>query len=450
MSRRGLHEAPSRWRRLLVGRRNPIAANPIAANLLARMGALGSLTLTSLLVARAAGPSGVGTLVLLRMLPWLTGLLLSGGLYGAAPYFLSGPGRAERGYRATLLAIAVAAGLVGMALWVAASPILGRRFFPELSLTLVAVAGVSVATQLLESTAKACSQGFDDLGGSNRIIVLEEFLFLPIFGLLLAVGIHPYVAMVVALPLGDLGTAGSGWVRLWRRGYFEGVGRPSVQLARRLMAYGFRAQLGSIALLLNARLDFALVGGMVGPSALGIYAVASRYAELLRLPALAMNYVLYPSYARQGGTVAAAKARAMIPRIGWIPAAAAAPMALAAPVVLPLVYGSPFRASVVPAWILLLGLAGGGISGVISAFLSGDGRPGLNSAAIAAGLVATVALDLLLIPRFGVTGAAVASTVAYLTTAVVLVACFRVVTRRSKRTVGRPVEGARSVAEVNK
>jgi O-antigen/teichoic acid export membrane protein len=435
---------PAAWRWLLTTR-----SNPIAANLLARIGALGSLTLTSLLVARVAGPAGVGVLVLLRMLPWLTGLLLSGGLYGAAPYFLSGPGRVERRYRATLLAIALTAGLVGLMLWVAASPVLGARFFPDLSVTLVALAGVSVPTQLLESTAKACSQGFDDLGGSNRIIVLEEFLFLPIFGLLLLAGTDPYLAMVLALPLGDLGTAGSGWIRLSRRGYFDGVGRPSLRLARRLLAYGFRAQIGSIALLLNARLDFALVGAMVGPSSLGIYAVASRYAELLRLPALAMNYVLYPSYARDGSG-AAAKARAMIPRIGWIPAAVAVPMALAAPVVLPLVYGSAFRAAVVPAWILLLGLAGGGVSGVISAFLSGDGRPGLNSAAIAAGLVATVGLDLLLIPRFGVPGAAVASTIAYLTTAVVLLACFRVVTRRTRAPVGQAVDGTPSVVEVPK
>ena len=76
------------WRSLLEGQR------PIAANLLARVGAIGSLLLASLVVARIAGPAGVGTLVLLRVLPWLTGLVLSCGLYGAAPYFLSGPHRA--------------------------------------------------------------------------------------------------------------------------------------------------------------------------------------------------------------------------------------------------------------------------------------------------------------------------------------------------------------------
>jgi Na+-driven multidrug efflux pump len=43
---------------------------------------------------------------------------------------------------------------------------------------------------------------------------------------------------------------------------------------------------------------------------------------------------------------------------------------------------------------------------------------------MAAGLAATVLLDLLLIPRFGATGAAIASAVAYLTSALALLYFF--------------------------
>jgi O-antigen/teichoic acid export membrane protein len=416
------------WQQLLA-----TARSPIVTNLFARVGAIGSLSLASLLVARVAGPAGVGTLVLLRVLPWLAGLLLGSGCYGAAPFFLSGPSRSEPRYRATIPAMTLTAGVVGAVLWVVASPLLQHFFFSELTVVLVALASFQVVTQVLESTAMACSQGFDDLGGSNRIIFLDEFLFLPVYGLFLLLGMDPYVAMVVALPLVDLMTAVPGWVRLWRRGFFRGAGRPSFTLAKRVAAYGFRAQLGSIALLLNARLDFAIVGALVGPASLGIYAVASRYAELVRLPSLAMNYVLFPSYARDGGAVAADKARAMIRKIGWIPAAVAVPMALAGPIVLPLFFGPEFHAAALPAAVLLLGLVLAGVFGIVSAYLSGIGRPGLNSMAIAAGLPVTLVLDLLLIPPFGVTGAAAASAVAYLTTAAVLLASFRSVTRANSR-----------------
>jgi Na+-driven multidrug efflux pump len=45
------------------------------------------------------------------------------------------------------------------------------------------------------------------------------------------------------------------------------------------------------------------------------------------------------------------------------------------------------------------------------------------------GVAVTVVLDLLLIPGFGATGAAIASTAAYLTTTAVLTVCYVVVTR---------------------
>jgi len=423
-----------------------VAAPTISGNLLARIAALGALSVASLLVARTGGPAAVGTLAIMRVLPWFTGLLLSCGLYGAAPYFLSGPGRTEPGYRLTLPAMALTAGAVGAALWVAAAPLFGPRFLPELSTPLLLAAGIAVPTQLMETTAKACSQGFPDLTGSNRIIVLEELLFVPIYVITVAAGATPYLAMVVALPLGDVLTGGSGWIRLLRLGYFRGAGRPSPRLARAVAAYGTRAELNSVTQLLNGRLDFLIVTVLVGPAALGIYAVASRAAELLRLPSLAINYVLYPALARQNEPAALAQARQAIRRMWWVPATLAVPVAAAAPVALPLVYGRAFHAAVVPTWILLAGMTGGGVYGVMSAFMSGSGRPGRNSLAQAAGLVVTVALDVTLIPHLGIVGASIASTCAYLTTAAVLAVFFRLI---RPRRPGRPSQSPELTTEAS-
>lgn len=78
----------------------------------------------------------------------------------------------------------------------------------------------------------------------------------------------------------------------------------------------------------------------------------------------------------------------------------------------------------VPGQLLLIGLSVEGAAGVVTAYLFGRGRPGLNSMATFGGVVVTVGLDLLLIPHFRLVGAAVASTAAYLTTTSLLVLCF--------------------------
>jgi O-antigen/teichoic acid export membrane protein len=179
---------------------------------------------------------------------------------------------------------------------------------------------------------------------------------------------------------------------------------------------------------------------LTGPAVLGVYAIASKFAELLKIPPLALTYVLYPKYARDGLRTAAAKARRLLPKAGILTAGAIVPLWFAAAFVIPALYGPDFRAAVAPAQIILVGLALEGVAAVITAFLYGIGRPGLNSWAMAVGLAATILLDLLLIRRVGAIGAASASAVAYASSALALIWLFGWVNRPGRRAVCRDGE----------
>src|SRR5207237_970086 len=124
-------------------------------------------------------------------------------------------------------------------------------------------------------------------------------------------------------------------------------------------------QLGTLLLLLNLRLDFAILGALAGAAPLGAYALASRFAELLRLLPVSVFWVFYPRYARAGRTVAAPQARAMIPRLGLLSLAVAIPLAPAAAAFFPWIFGSAFQVAVLPAQILLVGLVAEGIGGIV-------------------------------------------------------------------------------------
>jgi len=394
-------------------------------NVAARLAAVVSLALATLMVARYGGPAAVGIYVLLRVLPSLVGVVVSAGLPGAVTYFLAGPYREDRRLPLTLVAMALAGGAAGAALWMASAPLLERVLFPDLALGLVILAGVAVLTRVIVATSKSCSQGSDDLPGANRVIVTEEFMFLLAYGLLWAAGVEGYTAVVAGLLIADVATFSLSWGRLIRRGFFHGAARPSLRLARRVASYGLRAQVGGVFTLLNLRLDFILLSVLTGPAVLGVYAIASKFAELLKVPTLALTYVLYPKFAKDGRARAATKARTLMPKAGLLVAGGAIPLWLAASFVIPAIYGSAFSSAIVPAQILLLGLALEGVAAVITAFLYGIGRPGLNSCALGAGLAVTVVLDLILIPRFGAVGAASASTVAYATSTLALLFFFR-------------------------
>jgi lipopolysaccharide/colanic/teichoic acid biosynthesis glycosyltransferase len=414
----------------------------LGGNLAALAGALAALTLATFVVARVGGPAGVGDYALLRIMPWLLAVLVSGGLAPASAYFLAGPSRDDPHVRPTLIAMTVVAGTVSLVIWVVASPVTQAVFFHDLTVALVAWAGFKTVTRLLVITAKAASQGTGDLAGSNWVIFLEELFFLPGYGVALGLGLQAGAAIVGALIASDLLAGALGWARLARRGYFAGSGSPSLALARRIYAFGVRGQVGNFMSVVNLRLDFMIIAILAGPLTLGVYAIASKFAELLRLLPTAFYWVLYPSFARQGPVEAWKRAAWLLPRAAGATALAAIPLAALAPPVLPLVYGHAFAAAVLPGQVLLVGLSVEGAAGVVTAYLYGRGRPGLNSMATFGGVVVTVALDLLLIPRLSLLGAAVASTAAYLVTTSLLIVCFlslRPASRQPAVAVGAPI-----------
>jgi O-antigen/teichoic acid export membrane protein len=401
----------------------------LLGNVAARVVALASVAVCTLLVARAGGAAGVGIYALLRVLPGLAGVVISCGLPGAVAYFLAGPARDDRRLATTIAAMTVASGVAGTLAWVALVPLVEGRLFAGLGTVLVVFAGVTVLTQLIVATVKSCAQGSDDMRGANLVIVNEELMFLPAYGALWAAGVTGHVALIGALVGADVLTFAWALARLRRRGFFRDAQRPSPALARRIAAYGLRAQVGGIMTLLNLRLDFVLLSVMAGPAVLGVYAIASKFAELVKVPGMALTYVLYPRYSREGGVRAAADVRRLLPRAGLPLAAAIVPLWVVCGWLIPALYGQAFHGAVLPARIILVGLVLEGVAGVLTAFLYGIGRPGLNSWAMGAGLVVTVVLDLLLIPPFGSTGAAVASASAYLVSSFALVACFQMVQR---------------------
>jgi O-antigen/teichoic acid export membrane protein len=397
----------------------------LLGNVAARVASLVSLFVATLLVARHGGPAVVGAYALLRVLPSLLAMVVSAGLPGAITYFLAGKHRSDPRLPSTIVAMAAVGGALGAGLWLAATPWLGPLLFPDVPESLVLLAAGCVITRLLVVTAKSCSQGADDLPGSNRVIFLEEFMFLPAYGLLAAGGAHGYLIIVAGLQLADLGTSSFGWTRLARRGFFRAAGRPSAALGRQLAGYGMRAQVGGIITQLNLRLDFVILSVIAGPAVLGIYAIASKFAELVKILGMALSYVLYPRFTKDGLGDAVRRARRLLPKAVLLTVAVVAPLWLLAGLLIPTFYGSDFEPAVLPARIILLGLVLEGVGGVITGFLYGVGRPGLNSWAMAVGLVGTLALDLLLIPSFEATGAAVASAVAYLAASLALVWFFR-------------------------
>lgn len=187
-----------------------------------------------------------------------------------------------------------------------------------------------------------------------------------------------------------------------------------------LLRYGCRSILGGTAIAVSGRLDQAIIGPVLGPSALGLYAVAATVSAL----PLALSYAVSArAFAEVGRAeeaervnVAASYVRLSV--VVTVPAVLA--LAAVIPFAMPLVYGSSFQGSVVPTLLLLPSIVAASFLAAAEAGMNGLGRPGRASAAEGAGtVVGLVALVLLLRPM-GISGAAIATSFDFFVSATII------------------------------
>jgi O-antigen/teichoic acid export membrane protein len=100
-------------------------------------------------------------------------------------------------------------------------------------------------------------------------------------------------------------------------------------------------------------------------------------------------------------------------------------VALVAIPTIPLLFGREFAAASLPLLFLIPGVVATAAANPVSAHLMGTGRPVFGAAAAAVNLTVNVVANLALIPVLGASGAALASTLSYSASAVVLLVVFK-------------------------
>ena len=193
-----------------------------------------------------------------------------------------------------------------------------------------------------------------------------------------------------------------------------GFGRLDWQLMREAIAFGLRAWLGGLAHLLNARVDQVLLGLLATQAALGTYAVAVNASEILFYLPSAVATALLPAVAVSTGPAGVERTLRVFRAVTIVTLAAIAVAAALGPTLLPVVFGGSYGSSVEPFLWLLPSAFGFAASAVFSNAQLASGAPLRSSLGPVVSLVVGVGLDIVLIPRYGATGAAIAASAALL------------------------------------
>jgi O-antigen/teichoic acid export membrane protein len=312
----------------------------------------------------------------------------------------------------------VATGLtLAVLLFLSADTIAGWLGLPEAAGDVLQVLALTLPPALLSDSALAATRAF----GTMRPTVVVERLVRsggqPVaagVALLLGVGLTglaaawaaPYLAAAALAPL-----------LLWRTARRHGARqdrpeapRPRREVRREFWSYTWPRAIARICQVALQRLDIILVAALRSPTEAALYTAATRFVVLGQMGVQAIQQVLQPRLAQLlAMDDEAATRRVFTTSTAWI-------MALSWPVYVTAAVAAPLYLSVfgqryvdegqVVVLLMGLGMLVAMAAGPVDVVLLMAGRSALSLINNAAALVANTALNLVLIPRYGINGAA--------------------------------------------
>jgi O-antigen/teichoic acid export membrane protein len=384
-----------------------IALNSLRT-LLFRVVYVGLGWLLSVLTARWLGPQGNGLYTLATIYGTIGTTLMSGGV-AAVAYEISNKGSDSRSAAANVGVLSLATGLVPALVALAAWPVLiAHGWWWLLPIALAQPAA------LLSAALVGVFLGTNDIRRLNYAYAGPWAATLVIFLLMAALFGR---TVQVALTAWALGQSVAAIYSLWLcRSHWAPLALAVVTLGRirSLLTFGVQAGLANLVSFLNYRMDAIMVELFLGQRELGIYAVGVRVAEGLWFFSQAIMTAAYASIGSLSAVESARlTARGMRHSLFIIGLLAVTLLAIADPL-LRLLYTDTYRAAVLPFRWLVPGIAFYGLASVLSAYYTNQrGHPHVPLLIAGLSMLLNLGACAILIPVFGLAGAAIASTLGY-------------------------------------
>jgi O-antigen/teichoic acid export membrane protein len=385
---------------------------------------------TDIVLARLLGADAKGRFTLVLLFSQLAALVVGWGMDSALGVVAGRDAQSARaGFANALIWSAVVGGFaVVISGWLYGLPTEVRPrgplagIIPNLSAAQFTYAALAIPGELFFSIGLFALLGRKRMAAYSIIRLLRRLMLLfGIVGVAFVSHLSLDRALVINLATLVLTAIAIAWAA--RQDGVAGL-RPSAALLGEELRFGSRSLVGTIAERLQFRADAFIVNAFHGVRQTGIYSVTSGLAETLWYIPNALGTVMFSRAVdpkADAGRIAAVLTRTTIA----VALVTAIPAFVFGPRLVRLVYGTQFTDAGVALRLILPGIVAYSVVAVLSRYIVGRGRPGIGTFVLLTGLVLNVGANLILVPRFGIDGAAASSSISYGLTAILTLAVFR-------------------------
>jgi len=197
--------------------------------------------------------------------------------------------------------------------------------------------------------------------------------------------------------------------------------QPSIRISRAVLSYGIRSHLGTVSGITNDYLDQGVISIFLPAAQLAYYAIAVSISAPLALVGSSLGMMVMPSVASQPDPEARTANLARYARVTLAMEAGLGIVLMAiVPLLIAVLFGLAYEPASPSARILVIATVFLGANRVLSAGVRALNRPLTAGSADLLASVVTVAGLIILIPAFGIVGAAITSLIAYAVTTMFL------------------------------
>ncbi|WP_010293030.1 flippase [Clostridium senegalense] len=384
-------------------------AKNIASNFITQIMIMGFSFITSLLITRQLGPSGKGDLAYLTLIISTISEYGHLGITYSLPYFYKKSKSSPQDIFNTNILTIIAISLVITMI------IIGWKIGGNLNYSwlIIGIMIVTIIGSLFANLFTSYYVADEKIYMANNINLKNTFMKTAVLLVLVFTGwlnLISYLGVqlifiLITIPL------------LFRnvRAYKLNLSSYDKKLLIEQLKFGGMIYLGNLFVFLNYKLDQFLVRDMLGQVQLGIYSVSVTLAEMLFLipssvgtaitgrlynisddaheqrkitTALTVKYVFYITLIFSIGAII------FSPLIIWL-------------------YGEEYASSQLPTQILFIGIAFASIGKVSGGYFQSIGKPYIHTVIAFSIFMINFAFNIMLIPKWGINGAAIASTISY-------------------------------------
>ncbi|MFC1632735.1 oligosaccharide flippase family protein [Patescibacteria group bacterium] len=380
-------------------------------NFIVRLIAAAAAFVVSVVVARVLGPEGKGIYSLAILVPSVLGLLSGMGLASANTYFAASKPKYTRYLAGNSLLMAIIFGASAALLFILFLPLFRESLFENVPTFLLIAAAASTPLALMVRYFVTLLLGKGHTIWYNFITGLQPvYLAISMAVILLLLNGNTTAAVwtwISQLILGMLLAIFATALTLKQRWYI------SWKVLIRSLRYGIMGHFAYMIHFLNLRADLLIVSGFMITAAVGFYSVAANITEMLWYLPTAIATMLLPKLSKMDIKESTILTNRVLRQTFFYTIIGSLLFALITKPFITFFYGAEFSPTIGAIYWLLPGIVIFSLTRVLFSAFAGQDKLKYNFWIALGALAVNLSVNFILIPRMGINGAALASTISY-------------------------------------